>query len=192
LDEIEAKSHDPPSILTFQLKNKIMKIISSLKTALCAMSLTLWSGAVRAVDAPTPFYSVTGTNGTGGGTAGISVTPVNAPSGSTALTDLAASGLFSFGKGSDQLPGGSISNAATGQAGNQCLAGTLGAGGVLSNFTMTVWFMQPSAAINNYRLGLISAGAPANTSRADGGSENNGNKMFWGENSGGGFQFLCE
>ena len=166
-----------------------MKINNSLTAILCVMTLTLWSGAVRAVDAPTPFYSVTGTNGTGGGTAGISVTPVNAPSGSTALTDLAASGLFSFGIGSDQLPGGSISNAATGQAGNQCLAGTLGVGGVLSNFTMTVWFMQPSAAINNYRLGLISAGAPANTSKADGGSENNGNKMFWGENSGGGFQF---
>ena len=53
------------------------------------MILTLWSGAVRAVDAPTPWYSVTGTNGTGGGTPGIRVTPVNAPSGSTALTDLA-------------------------------------------------------------------------------------------------------
>jgi hypothetical protein len=151
------------------------------------MSLTLWSGAARGQVFPTPFYSVTGTNGTGGGTGAISVTPVNAPSGSTALTDLAASGLFSFGTGPGGWAGGSISNAATGQAGSQVLAGTLGAGGVVSNFTMTVWFIQPSAAINNYRLGLISAGSPPTTGSADGGAS--GNKLFFGENGGGGFQF---
>ena len=67
------------------------------------------------------------------------------------------------------------------------LAGTLGAGGVLSNFTLTVWFRQPSAVINNYRLGLISTGAPPTTARGDSGA--NGNNLFWGENSGGGFQF---
>ena len=67
------------------------------------------------------------------------------------------------------------------------MASTLGAGGVLSNFTLTVWFRQPSAVINNYRLGLISTGAPPTTTSGDSGA--NGNNLFWGENSGGGFQF---
>ena len=164
-----------------QTTNLMRKI--SFRITLCAMSLTLWSGAARAVEVPTPFYSVTGTNGTGGGTTDFNLLPVFDPSGSTALTDLAASGLFSFGTGPGGWAGGSISNAATGQAGSQVLAGTLGAGGVVSNFTLTVWLRQPSAAINNYRLGLISTGAPPTSSSAD------GDKLFLGENGLGGLMF---
>src|SRR5664280_3644710 len=69
---------------------RLMKKISSLITiALCAMILTLWSGAARAqTPPPTPWYSVTGTNGTGGGTTNFSLPPVNAPVGSTTLSNL--------------------------------------------------------------------------------------------------------
>jgi hypothetical protein len=170
--------------------NKIMKKISSLITILCVMTLTLWSGAAWGqVPPPTPFYSVTGTNGTGGGTASINIPPVNAPAGSTALVNLRGTTNFSFGLGSDGVAGGAISNTWAAQGDLQVLAGTLGAAGIgmVSNFTMTVWFIQPPATINNYRLGLISTGSPATTGSADGGAT--GNEMFWGENSGGGFQF---
>ena len=154
------------------------------------MTLTLWSGAARAqTPPPTPWYSVTGTNGTGGGTASISIPPVNAPVGSTPLIDLTGSGKFSFAVGSDGVAGGAISNTWAGQSDPQVLAGTLGpaTAGLLSNFTLTVWFLQPPAPLNNYRLGLISTGAPPTTARGDSGA--NGNNLFWGENSGGGFQF---
>jgi hypothetical protein len=165
-----------------------MKKINSLITILCVMTLALWSGAVRAQDAPpTPFYSVTGTNGTGGGTTSLNLTPVKAPAGSTALVDLRGTTNFSFALGSDGNPTGAITNVWTDRSNPQVLAATLGAGGVLSNFTMTVWFQQPPSTLNNYRLGLISAGAPPTTGSPDGGSSLN--KMFWGENSGGGFQF---
>ncbi len=151
------------------------------------MSLTLWSGAVWAswppTPLPTPFYSVTGTNGTGGGTASISIPPVVAPDGSTPLIDLRGTTNFSFGTDPCGVAGGSISNTWAGRGDLQVLAGTLGAGGVLSNFTLTVWFKQPPATLNNYRLCLISAGVPPTTASAD------GNKLFLGENAGGGLQF---
>jgi hypothetical protein len=170
----------------------LMKTNNSLITILCVMTLILWSGTVWAMGyqpsaLPTPWYSVTGTNGTGGGTTNFSLPPIIAPGGSTALTDLAATGLFSFGTGPEGVAGGAISNTWVSQGDLQVLAGTLGAGGVVSNFTLTVWVRQPSAAINTYRLGLISAGSPPNSSSADGNRP--GNKLFFGENSGGGLQF---
>jgi hypothetical protein len=131
---------------------------------------------------------VTGTNGTGGGTASISIPPVNAPDSSTALVDLRGTTNFSFGTGPGGLAGGAISNMWFAQSDLQVLAGTLGAGGVLSNFTLTVWLRQPSAPVNNYRLCLISTGAPPTTARGDGGG--NGNNFFLGENSGGGLMFI--
>src|SRR5664280_2519202 len=136
---------------------RLMKKISSLITiALCAMILTLWSGAARAqTPPPTPWYSVTGTNGTGGGTTNFSLPPVNAPVGSTSLSNLTVSTNFSFAVGSDGNPTGAITNVWASQNDLQVLAATLGAGGVLSNFTLTVWFRQPPGAPNNYRLGLI-------------------------------------
>jgi hypothetical protein len=152
------------------------------------MILTLWSGAARAqTPPPTPWYSVTGTNGTGGGTTNFSLPPVIAPAGSTSLSNLTVSTNFSFAVGSDGNPTGAITNVWGSLADLQVLGATLGAGGVLSNFTMTVWFKQPAVVLTNFRLGLIATGTPANTTRGDSGG--NGNNLFWGENSGGGFQF---
>jgi len=133
------------------------------------------------VRAQTPFYSINGNGGTGGGTAGVSVTPGISPAGSTALTDLGASTQFSFGSPSG-LVDNSIVNAATGQAGAGVLAGTLGALSSLNTFTLTMWVNSSTASLNNYRLLEISPGAPPTTGTAD------GTKLFFGLNSNGGLQ----
>jgi hypothetical protein len=132
--------------------------------------------------AQSPFYSVNGVGGTGGGTAGVTVTPGTSPSGSSTLTDLGGSTQFSFGTGPGGVAGESIVNAATGQAGSGVLAGTLGASSSLSSFTVTMWVNLATASLNNYRILEISSGSPATTSSAD------GNKLFFGINAGGGLQ----
>jgi Concanavalin A-like lectin/glucanases superfamily/PEP-CTERM motif len=158
-------------------KSKIQKIVAA--TALASLfSITL--------QAQTPFYSVNGTGGTGGGTAGVTVTPSTAPSGSSALTDLGATTQFSFGTGPNGAAGESIVNAATGQAGNGVLAGTLGASSSLGDFTLTMWVNQNTATLNNYRILEIASGSPATTGSSDGASTPG---LFFGLNSGGGLQF---
>jgi hypothetical protein len=147
-----------------------------LLCAVIAIGLTAHSRA------QTPIYSINGSGGTGGGTAGISVTPSISPSGSSALTDLGATSLYNFGTGPDGVAGESIVNGATGQGGSQALAGTLGASSSLSAFTVTMWVNQSTATLNNYRILEISPGAPATTGSAD------GTKLFLGLNSGGGLQ----
>ncbi len=100
------------------------------------------------------------------------------------MTDLATGDTaFSFGTGVNGTSGESIVNAATGQGGAGVLAGTLGASGSLSAFTLTMWVNQSTATLNNYRLLEISSGSPATTGSAD------GNTLFLGENSGGGLQY---
>jgi hypothetical protein len=106
-----------------------------------------------------------------------------APSGSTALTDLGATTSISFGTGPNGVAGESLVNAATGQPGNQALAGTLGASTSMSAFTITMWVNQNTASLNNYRIMELSPGSPATTGSAD------GTKMFFGLNAGGGLQF---
>jgi hypothetical protein len=158
-----------------------MKTFNPIKlTTIASMMLLSIS-----VQAQTPFYSVNGTGGTGGGTAGVSVTPGLSPSGSTALTDLGASTQFSFGTGPNGVAGESIVNAATGQAGAGVLAGTLGASSSLSAFTITMWVNQNTATLNNYRIMELSPGSPATTGSADGTS------LFFGLNAGGGLQFYA-
>jgi len=148
-----------------------------------ALSATLMVGLVTTVTAQTPFYSVNGTGGTGGGSSSISVTPSVSPSGSSALTDLGATANLSFGAGPNGVAGESLVNAATGQGGAQVLAGTLGASSSLSAFTVTMWVnLASGAALNNYRFLEISSGSPATTGSADGTS------LFLGLNSGGGVQ----
>jgi hypothetical protein len=145
---------------------------------LITMGLTIQS------EAQTPFYSVNGMGGTGGGTAGVSIAPGTAPSGSTALTDLGATTQFSFGTGVNGAAGESIMSSASGQPGAGILAGTLGASSSLSAFTVTLWVnLANTAALNNYRLLEISSGSPATTGTADGSS------LFVGLNAGGGIQY---
>ncbi len=139
-------------------------------------------GFATAARAQTPFYSVNGVGGTGGGTSGVSLTPSLAPGGSTSLTDLGATTQFSFGTGPNGVAGESIVNAATGQAGAGVLGGTLGASSSLNAFTLTLWVNLNTATPNNYRLFEISPGAPATTGSAD------GTKLFVGLNAGGGLQ----
>jgi hypothetical protein len=176
-----SKNNGQPGIPTLNEK-KIMKKINSLTTILSVMTLTLWSGAVRA---QTPFYSVNGTGGTGGGSSSISVTPSIAPIGSTALTDLGLTANLSFGIGPDGVVGESLVNAATGQSGSQVLAGTLGASSSLSAFTLTMWIDITTATPNNFRILEIASGSPATTGSSDGASTPG---LFFGLNSGGGLQ----
>jgi hypothetical protein len=141
-------------------------------------------GGAFVAQAQSLLYSVNGTSGTGGGTAGVSVTPSTAPGGSTSLTDLGATTQFNFGAGVNGTAGESITSTATGQAGAGVLAGTLGASSLLNAFTLTMWVnMANTAAANNYRILEISSGSPATTGTAD------GNKLFFGLNSGGGIQY---
>jgi len=157
--------------------NVIRKLVAA--TALASLfSMT--------IQAQTPFYSVNGTGGTGGGTAGVTVTPSISPSGSSTLTDLGATTQFSFGTGPNGVAGESLVNAATGQAGNGVLAGTLGASSSLSTFTLTMWVNQNTAALNNYRILEIASGSPATTGSSDGASTPG---LFFGLNAGGGLQF---
>ena len=135
-----------------------------------------------AARAQTPFYSVNGIGGTGGGTSGVTLTPSLAPAGSTGLTDLGATTQFSFGTGPNGVTGESIVNAATGQPGGGVLAGTLGASSSLNAFTLTLWVNLSTATPNNYRLFEIAPGAPATTGTAD------GTQLFVGLNAGGGLQ----
>ena len=139
-------------------------------------------GFATAARAQTPFYSVNGVGGTGGGTSGVSLTPSLAPVGSTSLTDLGATTQFSFGTGPNGVAGESIVNAATGQPGGGVLAGTLGASSSLNAFTLTLWVNLSTATPNNYRLLEIAPGAPATTGTAD------GTQLFVGLNAGGGLQ----
>jgi Concanavalin A-like lectin/glucanases superfamily/PEP-CTERM motif len=132
--------------------------------------------------AQTPFYSVNGIGGTGGGTAGVTVAPGASPSGSSTLTDFGGSTQFSFGTGPGGVAGESIVNAAAGQAGSGVLAGTLGASSSLSAFTVTMWVNLATASLNNYRILEISPGSPPTTGSAD------GTKLFFGLNAGGGLQ----
>lgn len=138
---------------------------------------------VITTQAQTPFYSANGTGGTGGSTAGITITPGISPSGSSTLTDLGGTTQFSFGTGPGGVAGESIINAATGQAGSGVLAGTLGASSSLSAFTVTMWVNLNTATLNNYRILEISPGSPPTTSSAD------GTQLFFGLNAGGGLQF---
>jgi Concanavalin A-like lectin/glucanases superfamily/PEP-CTERM motif len=151
-----------------------------LKSAACALALT---GLAMTTQAQTPLYFVNGVGGTGGGTAGISVTPGISPVGSSSLTDLGATANLSFGTGPNGVAGESIVNAATGQPGNQVLAGTLGAASSLSSFTLTMWVNQNTLTLNNYRILEMSAGSPPTGATAD------GTKLFFGLNAGGGLQF---
>jgi hypothetical protein len=153
-------------------------------TAKLTMAVALILLGVSA-QAQTPFYSVNGTGGTGGGTAGITVTPSISPSGSSTLTDLGATANLSFGTGPGGVAGESIVNAATGQAGAQVLAGTLGASSSLSAFTVTLWVNMATATLNNYRYVGIAPGSPPTGSTAD------GTQMFLGLNAGGGVQFYA-
>jgi hypothetical protein len=132
--------------------------------------------------AQTPFYSVNGAGGTGGGSAGVTVTPSISPSGSSSLTDLGASTQYGFGTGPDGVAGESIVNSAAGQSGAGVLAGTLGASSSLNALTLTMWVNVSTASINNYRIFEISPGAGPTTGSADGTS------LFFGMNSGGGLQ----
>jgi hypothetical protein len=172
--------------MIMQVENKKQKTIRTfimkqpIKITVFAAML---AGIAAVTQAQTPFYSVNGLGGTGGGTAGISVTPSIAPGGSTALTDLGATVNLSFGTGPNGVAGESLVNAATGQPGAQVLAGTLGASSSLSAFTLTMWVNQNTLTLNNYRITEISPGSPATTSSAD------GTKLFFGLNSGGGLQF---
>jgi Concanavalin A-like lectin/glucanases superfamily len=129
-----------------------------------------------------PFYSVNGLGGTGGGTAGVTLTPGVSPSGSSALTDLGGTTQFTFGTGPTGVAGESIVNGVTGQAGAGVLAGTLGASSSMPAFTLTMWFNMSAATANNYRLFEISPGATPSGSTAD------GTLLFFGLNSGGGLQ----
>jgi hypothetical protein len=147
-----------------------------------ATAITLMALLGVAAQAQTPFYSVNGTGGTGGGSSSISVTPSIAPGGSSTLTDLGATANLSFGTGPGGVAGESLVNAATGQPGNQVLAGTLGASSSLSAFTLTMWVNIATASLNNYRILEISSGSPATTGSAD------GNQLFFGLNAGGGLQ----
>jgi hypothetical protein len=156
-----------------QMKTNISKQLGAV-TAVMLLAM--------ATQAQTPFYSVNGTGGTGGATAGVTVTPSTAPSGSSTLTDLGATANMSFGTGVDGVAGESIVNAATGQGGNQVLAGTLGASTSYSDFTVTMW-VNLAGGVNNYRLLEIASGSPATTGSAD------GTTLFLGLNSGGGLQF---
>src|SRR4051812_34212499 len=103
-----------------------MKTKSSLQQTKVALFSALLAGMAINSEGQTPFYSVNGSGGTGGGTSGISVTPSIAPAGSTALTDLGATANLSFGTGPNGVAGESIVNAATGQPGTQVLAGSVG------------------------------------------------------------------
>ena len=150
------------------------------------IAAVLASLLTMATQAQTPFYSVNDTGGTGGGTAGVTVTPSTAPAGSSVLTDLGATTQFSFGTGPNGAAGESIVNAATGQAGNGVLAGTLGASSSLTDFTLTMWVNQNTATLNNYRILEIASGSPATTGSSDGASTPG---LFFGLNSGGGLQF---
>jgi hypothetical protein len=132
--------------------------------------------------AQTPFYSVNGTGGTGGGSAGVTVIPGTSPSGSSSLTDLGAGTQYGFGTGPDGVAGESIVNSATGQSGAGVLAGTLGASSSLNALTLTMWVNVSAASINNYRILEISPGAGPTTGTGDGTS------LFFGINSGGGLQ----
>jgi hypothetical protein len=156
-----------------------MKKIKKQKTLAATVLLVL---AGVAAQAQTPFYSANGAGGTGGGTAGVTITPGISPSGSSTLTDLGGSTQFSFGTGPGGVAGESIVNAATGQAGSGVLAGTLGASSSLSSFTVTMWVNLATASLNNYRILEISSGSPATTGTAD------GNKLIFGINAGGGLQ----
>lgn len=69
------------------------------KLALCAV---IAMGLAAHSQAQTPFYSVNGLGGTGGGTTGITVTPSISPGGSSTLTSLGGSTSLNFGTG----PGG--------------------------------------------------------------------------------------
>ncbi len=155
------------------IKREIQQLLVAAAVTFCFESVA---------PAQTPFYSVNGTGGTGGGTSGVSLTPFIAPAGSSSLTDLGASTQFSFGIGPNGVAGESIVNAATGQAGAGVLGGTLGASGSLNAFTLTLWVNLSTATPNNYRLFEISPGAPASTATAD------GTKLFVGLNAGGGLQ----
>ena len=142
-----------------QMKTNISKQLGAV-TAVMLLAMT--------TQAQTPFYSVNGTGGTGGATAGVTVTPSTAPSGSSTLTDLGATANIEFWhRCGDGVAGESIVNAATGQGGNQVLAGTLGASTSYSDFTLTMWVNLASGA-NNYRLLEIASGSPATTGSADG------------------------
>jgi Concanavalin A-like lectin/glucanases superfamily/PEP-CTERM motif len=154
--------------------NKIMK------SALCAFAV---AGLTVATQAQTPFYFVNGVGGTGGGSSSITATPSISPSGSSTLTDLGATANLSFGTGPNGVTGESLVNAATGQPGNQVLAGTLGAASSLSSFTLTMWVNQNTLTLNNYRILEISPGSPPTGATAD------GTKLFFGLNAGGGLQF---
>jgi hypothetical protein len=154
------------------MKKNILKQIAAI-----ASVILLEMGA----QAQTPFYSINGTGGTGAGTAGVSIAPGVSPSGSSALTDLGATTQFSFGTPTG-IVGQSIVNGATGQAGAGVLAGTLGASSSLSAFTLTMWVNLATPTLNNYRLLEISTGSPPTTGSGD------GNKLFFGLNSGGGLQ----
>lgn len=133
--------------------------------------------------AQTPLYSLNGAGGTGGGTAGISVTPGTAPSGSSALTLIAGTADFNFGSGVNGTPGESIVNSGTYGGAAGLLGGTAANLGTLSQMTLTMW-INPSVspAGNNTRLLDISSGSPS-TGSAD------GNELFFGINAGGGLQF---
>jgi Concanavalin A-like lectin/glucanases superfamily/PEP-CTERM motif len=158
-------------------RNNVQKLtVAAMLTSLLTM----------AAQAQTPFYSVNGLGGTGGGTAGVTVTPGVSPSGSSTLTDLGASTQFSFGTGPNGVAGESIVNSATGQPGNGVLAGTLGASSSLSDFTMTMWVNQNTATLNNYRILEIASGSPPTTGSSDGASTPG---LFFGLNAGGGLQF---
>jgi hypothetical protein len=155
---------------------------NNLIPSVAAMASVVLLG--QAARAQTSIYSVNGTGGTGGGTTAVSLTPGTAPSGSSALTDLASGdSSFTFGTGPGGTAGESIVDAATGQAGSGVLAGTLGAAVSESQFTVTMWVNQSTASLNNYRLLEISTGSPATTGTGD------GNLLFFGENAGGGLQY---
>jgi hypothetical protein len=160
---------------------KMLKQILKLKLYVLAIA-----GFAIATQAQTPFYSVNGLGGTGGGTSGISVTPGISPSGSTALTDLGATANLSFDTGPNGVAGESLVNAATGQPGAQVLAGTLGATSSYNQFTMTMWVNMATATLNNYRIFELASGSPATTGSSDGASTPG---LFFGLNAGGGLQF---
>jgi hypothetical protein len=155
---------------------------STLTLKLSAASLLI-AFVSHTAQAQIPFYSVNGVGGTGGGTAGVTVTPSTSPSGSTALTDLGASTQFSFGTGPNGAAGESLVNVATGQPGAGVLAGTLGASSSLSAFTVTLWVNLGTATLNNYRMLELATGSPATTGSSD------GQTLFLGLNAGGGMQF---
>ena len=154
------------------------------RRALYSLSATCLVALASSAQAQTPIYAVNGISGTGGGTAGVSVTPSTAPAGSSALTLIAGSPNFAFGTGVNGAPGQSIANSGTyGVATSGVLGGTVANLGNLTQFTLTMW-INPSAspAGNNTRLLDISSGTPSAAS-ADGG------ELFFGINSGGGLQF---